>query len=144
MSDEFDEVWKLISASSNFIGGKYVENFEAEWAAYCGVDCCVGVDSGTSAIELALRGLGIGPGDEVIVPAFTFIGTAEAVAAAISGIALFRGSPLDPGIMRPAIRNAVAIAALVALLGTIGEYFVRQGILRAAAQGLSAPLPKLR
>jgi dTDP-4-amino-4,6-dideoxygalactose transaminase len=45
------------------------------------VDYCVGVDSGTSAIELTLRGLGIGPGDEVIVPAFTFIGTAEAVAA---------------------------------------------------------------
>ena len=66
------------------------------------------------------------------------------VAAAISGSALSRGSPLDPGIMRPAIRNAVAIAALVALLGTIGEYFVRQGILRAAAQGLSAPLSKLR
>ena len=65
----------------SFIGGKHVENFEAEWAAYCDADCCVGVDSGTSAIELALRGFGIGPGDEVIVPTFTFIGTAEAVAA---------------------------------------------------------------
>jgi dTDP-4-amino-4,6-dideoxygalactose transaminase len=80
-SDELDEVWKTIGASSNFIGGKHVENFEAEWAAYCDADYCVGVDSGTSAIELALRGLGIGLGDEVIVPAFTFIGTAEAVAA---------------------------------------------------------------
>jgi len=82
LSDELDEVWKSITASSNFIGGKHVEKFEAEWAAYCGVDCCVGLDSGTSAIELALRALGVGPGDEVIVPAFTFIGTAEAAAAA--------------------------------------------------------------
>jgi dTDP-4-amino-4,6-dideoxygalactose transaminase len=81
LSGELDEVWKSISDSSSFIGGKYVDNFEAEWAAYSGVSCCVGVDSGTSALELALRGLGIGPGDEVIVPAFTFIGAAEAVAA---------------------------------------------------------------
>jgi dTDP-4-amino-4,6-dideoxygalactose transaminase len=81
LSGELDQVWTSIRASSNFIGGAHVDNFEAEWAAYCGVDYCVGVDSGTSALELALRGLGIGPGDEVIVPAFTFIGTAEAVAA---------------------------------------------------------------
>ncbi len=81
LSGELDEVWKSIGASSNFIGGKHVDNFEAEWAAYCGVECCVGVDSGTSAIELALRGLGIGRGDEVIVPSFTFIAAAEAVAA---------------------------------------------------------------
>ncbi|ARN79872.1 DegT/DnrJ/EryC1/StrS family aminotransferase [Methylocystis bryophila] len=81
LSGELNEVWKSICASSSFIGGKHVEDFEAEWAAFCGVDYCVGVDSGTSALELALRGLGVGRGDEVIVPAFTFVGTAEAVAA---------------------------------------------------------------
>jgi len=82
LSSELGEVWKAITASSSFIGGEYVEKFEEQWATYCGVNHCVGVDSGTTAIELALKALGIGPGDEVIVPAFTFIGTAEAVAAA--------------------------------------------------------------
>jgi dTDP-4-amino-4,6-dideoxygalactose transaminase len=81
LSSELDGVWKAITASSSFIGGERVEKFEAGWAAYCGVNYCVGVDSGTTAIALALKGLGIGPGDEVIVPAFTFIGTAEAAAA---------------------------------------------------------------
>src|SRR5208283_5367952 len=64
LSGELDAVWKSVTVSSSFIGGTYVDDFEAEWAAYCGADCCVGVDSGTSALELALRGLGIGPGDE--------------------------------------------------------------------------------
>ena len=81
LSQELQEVWNSVYISSSFIGGEHVENFEAEWAAYCGMNYCVGVDSGTSAIELALRGLGIGRGDEVILPAFTFIAAAEAAAA---------------------------------------------------------------
>jgi dTDP-3-amino-3,4,6-trideoxy-alpha-D-glucose transaminase len=59
-----------------------VEAFEREFAAYCGAERTVGVSSGTEALALALRGLGIGPGDEVIVPANSFIATAEAVTLA--------------------------------------------------------------
>ena len=59
--------------------GAEVEGFEHEFAAYCGTGHSVGVSSGTEAISLALRALGIGPGDEVIVPTNSFIATAEAV-----------------------------------------------------------------
>src|SRR4051812_1609787 len=58
-----------------FSGGEYVEKFETDFAAYLGAAHCVGVNSGTSALHLALLALGIGPGDEVIVPAYTFAGT---------------------------------------------------------------------
>ena len=61
--------------SAAFILGPDVEAFEREWAEYCGVDHAIGVSSGTAAIGLVLEALGIGPGDEVIAPALTFIAT---------------------------------------------------------------------
>jgi dTDP-4-amino-4,6-dideoxygalactose transaminase len=64
-----------------FTLGRHVESFESEFAAYCETDFAVGVSSGTEALALALRALEIGPGDEVIVPANSFIATAEAVSA---------------------------------------------------------------
>jgi dTDP-3-amino-3,4,6-trideoxy-alpha-D-glucose transaminase len=64
-----------------FTLGHHVESFESEFAAYCETDFAVGVSSGTEALALALRALEIGPGDEVIVPANSFIATAEAVSA---------------------------------------------------------------
>lgn len=64
-----------------FVGGPEVGAFEREYAAYLGVRQCVGVGNGTDALELALRALGVGPGGEVILPANTFIATAEAVSA---------------------------------------------------------------
>ena len=79
---ELEAAWRTIATTGRFIGGEPVERFEAEWAAYCGVGRCVGVANGTAALELALRALGIGPGDEVIVPANSFIATAAAVVAA--------------------------------------------------------------
>jgi dTDP-4-amino-4,6-dideoxygalactose transaminase len=63
----------------DFILGQAVRDFEAAFAGYCGAPRAVGVDNGTSALELILRALGIGPGDEVIVPALTFVATASAV-----------------------------------------------------------------
>ncbi|HEY2766823.1 MAG TPA: DegT/DnrJ/EryC1/StrS family aminotransferase [Solirubrobacteraceae bacterium] len=64
-----------------FTLGHHVEEFERDFAAYCETDFAVGVSSGTEALVLALRALEIGPGDEVIVPANSFIATAEAVSA---------------------------------------------------------------
>jgi dTDP-4-amino-4,6-dideoxygalactose transaminase len=78
---ELDLVWQRVVDGSAFIGGEAVDRFEAEWAAYCGTRHCVGLSDGTAALELALAALGVGPGDEVIVPANTFIATVEAVAA---------------------------------------------------------------
>jgi dTDP-4-amino-4,6-dideoxygalactose transaminase len=78
---ELDDAWRQVSRSAQFIGGEFVERFEADWARYCHAEHCVGVASGTAALELALAGLGIGPGDEVIVPTNTFVATATAVVA---------------------------------------------------------------
>ena len=78
---EIDEAIQRVIKSSAFIGGGEVADFEKEFAEFCGVADCVGVANGTDAIELALTALKIGRGDEVILPAMTFIATAEAVLA---------------------------------------------------------------
>jgi dTDP-4-amino-4,6-dideoxygalactose transaminase len=75
-------MWSSILDSNRFVGGELVERFEAEFAAYCESADAIGVANGTDAIQLTLRALGIGPGDEVIVPANSFVATAEAVALA--------------------------------------------------------------
>jgi dTDP-4-amino-4,6-dideoxygalactose transaminase len=80
--DEIRKEWDEILRTGQFVGGEAVNRFEAEWSAYCGTDFTVGVANGTDALHLVLRGLGIGPGDEVIVPANTFVATAEAVVLA--------------------------------------------------------------
>lgn len=79
---ELLEVVARVAGVGAFTLGAEVEEFERELAAWCETGHAVGVSSGTAALELALRGLGIGPGDEVIVPANSFIATAEAVTAA--------------------------------------------------------------
>ena len=68
-----------VIASSGFVGAAASASFETAFAAAHGVDHAIGCGSGTDALSLALRGLGVGPGDEVIVPAMTFVATAEAV-----------------------------------------------------------------
>ncbi len=65
--------------SGQYILGPEVESFEAEFAAFVGTRHCVGVANGTEALTIALRALGVGPGDEVVLPALTFYATAEAV-----------------------------------------------------------------
>jgi len=65
--------------SGEFILGPAVEDFEREYAGYCGVDHCVGVANGTDALELGLRALGVGPEAEVILPVNTFVASALAV-----------------------------------------------------------------
>ncbi len=73
------EAVERVAGKAAFILGSEVEGFEAEFAAYCETSEAVGVASGTDALALSLRGLGVGPGHEVILPANTFIATAEAV-----------------------------------------------------------------
>lgn len=70
-----------VAAAAAFTLGEELETFEREFAAWCETEHAIGVSSGTSALELALRALGIGPGDEVILPTNSFIATAEAVTA---------------------------------------------------------------
>jgi len=78
---ELQEATARVAASGWYLLGPELEAFEREFAAYCGVEHCVGVGSGLSALELSLRALGIGPGDEVLVPAYTFHATWLAVSA---------------------------------------------------------------
>jgi dTDP-4-amino-4,6-dideoxygalactose transaminase len=68
-----------ICESTSFAQGRATSEFEAKFAAYCGVDHCVSLNSGTSALHLALRCLDVGPGDEVVTVAMTFIATAWAI-----------------------------------------------------------------
>ena len=79
IGDELDMAMQQVIQDSAFAGGPYVEQFEAEFSAYCQCDFAAGVSSGTNALHLALLALGIGPGDEVITAANTFIATAEAI-----------------------------------------------------------------
>jgi dTDP-3-amino-3,4,6-trideoxy-alpha-D-glucose transaminase len=65
--------------SERYILGPEVDAFEREFAAYCGAEHAVAVANGTEAITIALRALGVGPGDEVVVPSFTFYASAEAI-----------------------------------------------------------------
>lgn len=76
---ELDRAYKRVLDKSCFIQGEECRQFEQEFAAYCETDYCVGVASGLDAIYLILKALGIGSGDEVIVPSNTFIATALAV-----------------------------------------------------------------
>ncbi|MCX6357593.1 MAG: DegT/DnrJ/EryC1/StrS family aminotransferase [Candidatus Aureabacteria bacterium] len=82
LGPEVEPVVRDIMADGRFILGPEVEGFERAFAGFCGVGHAVGVSSGTDAIHLALEALGVGPGDEVIVPANTFIATALAVSMA--------------------------------------------------------------
>ncbi len=78
---EINDVVLEVLASGGYIGGSHVLGFEQQFAAYVGVSDCVVCNSGTDALYLALRALGIGPGDEVITTPFTFFATAEVVSA---------------------------------------------------------------
>src|SRR5689334_6041000 len=80
VAEEVAVGFKRVLADTAFIGGEEVAAFEREYAAFSGVAHCVGLANGTDAVELALRAVGVGAGDEVILPANTFVATAEAVA----------------------------------------------------------------
>ena len=79
LKPEIDAAIARVFESSQFILGAETEAFEEEFAAYCGVDHAIGVNSGTSALHLALLGAGIGPGDEVITVPFTFFATVATI-----------------------------------------------------------------
>jgi dTDP-4-amino-4,6-dideoxygalactose transaminase len=80
VADDVAVGFKRVLANTAFVGGEEVAGFEREYAEFAGVEHCVGVANGTDALELALRAVGVGRDDEAILPANTFIATAEAVA----------------------------------------------------------------
>jgi dTDP-4-amino-4,6-dideoxygalactose transaminase len=82
IEDEVRRGWDRVIATGGFIQGIEVTQFEDAFAAYCGTKHCMGVGNGTDALELALRAAGVKAGHEVIIPANTFVATAEAVVRA--------------------------------------------------------------
>lgn len=81
IKEDIDEAIKRTIADTSFIGGDEVRKFEQAFAQYIGVNHCVGCANGTDAIEIMLQAMGIGKGDEVIVPAISWISTSEAVSS---------------------------------------------------------------
>ena len=79
LKPELDEAYQRVMESGWYIMGEELEAFEAEFSAYCNVNHCIGVGNGLEALHLLLRAYGIGTGDEVIVPANTYIATWLAV-----------------------------------------------------------------
>jgi len=121
VESELGEVFEVVLKESSFIGGPHVEAFEAGWAAYCEIEHAVGVANGTDALRLTLEALGIGPGDEVIVPTNTFIATAAAVASVGATPVFVDVDPstllITPGHVEAAISDRTAAVIPVHLYG---------------------------
>lgn len=116
---------RQVAERGAFTLGEPVEELERELAAYCETDFAVGVSSGTAALELALRALEIGPGDQVIVPTNSFIATAEAVSAIGASPLLVDVDPdthlIDAEIVAAALTPRVRCVIPVHLFGATVE-----------------------
>lgn len=123
LADEFREAFERVVRSSGFILGAEVERFEEEFARFCQAGHCVGVGSGTAALILMLQAAGLGPGDEVIVPAHTFLATALAVIHVGAHPVCVDVEPgtglIDPNAVRAAIGPRTAAVLAVHLYGQV-------------------------
>lgn len=120
-SEEIDEAVGSVLRRGDFVLGSGVAAFEEAFAGYIGVGSAVGVDSGFSALELIFRAMGIGPGDEVITQANTFVATAGAAEITGARAVLVDVDPasnnMDPGALEAAITDATRAIVPVHLYG---------------------------
>ena len=121
IAEEVMPVWQAQLESASFVGGPEVAAFEREYAEYIGVRHVVGVSNGTDALELAYRAIGVEPGDEIIMPANTFIATAEA-ASRVGAVPVFVDVDdecllIDPDAVEAAITPRTRAIAPVHLFG---------------------------
>lgn len=107
MKDEIDKAIAAVIEDTSFVLGEHVAAFEENFASYCGCSHAVGVGNGTDALRIALRSLGIGPGDEVITVPNSFIATAEPIAELGAAI---RFVDVDP---RTALMDTRALAGAI-------------------------------
>lgn len=125
IGNELSAAMGRVVASGRFILGPEGEALEGEVADYLGVAHAVAVASGTDALHLALRAAGVGPGDEVVTPAFTFIAAAEAVSYVGARVAFADIDPatynLDPSALEAAITPATRAVIAVHLFGQCAD-----------------------
>jgi len=136
-ADEVHAAFDTVLSSGYFVGGPVTETFENQFADFLGVKHCIGVANGLDALRLALEAYGIGPGDEVIVPAFTYyatwLGVTQTGATPVPVEVLGSTANLDPAAVEAAITprtrailpvhlygQAADLAALKAIAGTHG------------------------
>lgn len=121
LRDEIRAALDRVSQKASFILGEEVARFEESFASYCEVKHCVALNSGTSALHLALLSAGVGPGDEVITTANTFIATAEAISYTGATPVFVDIDPatanLDPALIGPAITSRTKVIVPVHLYG---------------------------
>jgi dTDP-4-amino-4,6-dideoxygalactose transaminase len=125
MKEEIHASIMEVVENTAFVGGKYVDQFEKDFAEFCGCKYAVGMSSGTSALQLALLGLGVKPGDEVITAANTFIATTEAITHAGCSISLVDADAgnfnIDPALIEAAITERTKVLIPVHLYGQTAD-----------------------
>lgn len=133
IAEEVSSGFAKVIGETSFILGPAVREFEEAFARYCGTAHCIGVANGTDAIELTVRALGVGPGDEVIVPANTFIASALGVVRAGAKPVLVDCDAfqlLDPGKIEGAVTPRTRAILPVHLFGQMANM---EAILEVAA-----------
>lgn len=125
LKDEFDAAYHRVMDSGSYVLGKEVELFELEFSEYCQAKHCIGVGNGLEALHLILRAMGIGAGDEVIVPSNTYIATLLAVSYAGATPVLVEPNAgtynLDPFRIESAITKKTRAVMVVHLYGQPAE-----------------------
>jgi dTDP-4-amino-4,6-dideoxygalactose transaminase len=129
---ELVEVFQRVLRKSSFILGPEVQNFERSFASYVGAAECIAVNTGTAALQLVLLALGVGPGQEVITVANTFIATAEAISAVGARPVYVDVDPvsytMDPALVEAAITPRTAALLPVHLYGQAADLDALQEI----------------
>lgn len=144
VADEVAAGLREVFAGCGFVGGPQVAAFEEEYARFVGVAHCVGVGNGTDALELALRAAGVAPGGEVVLPANTFIATAEAVSRVGALPVPVDVDPefllLDPGAVARAVTPRTQAIVPVHLFGQVAPVEQLHDLVRDLGVGHDIPI----
>jgi dTDP-4-amino-4,6-dideoxygalactose transaminase len=125
MREELEDAFASVLSRGRFVGGPALERFEERWSDWCWAPYAVGVNSGTDAVALALRALGVGPGDEVITAANTCVATVTGIAASGATAVLAdvddRTWTLDPASAASAVTERTRAIVPVHLYGQCAD-----------------------
>jgi perosamine synthetase len=134
IGNELEYVRECLESTWISSRGEFVEAFEDRWAELCGVDYAVAVNTGTAALHVALLALGVGPGDEVIVPSMTYVATASAVSYCGATPVFVDSEPdrwnIDPLAVEAAVGPRTVGVIAVHLYGHPAEMDALQAIVR--------------